>query len=96
MERNHHEDSIIDEQRKRIACSDTRADTHCKLRALAKLASLQKRIKVVHNASSQGPYKPKTDEAPAPVSPLHIPSHHDANFPALPSNNNTQAAITLF
>ena len=59
VERNHQDGRRLDEQCKRIVCPIKRARTHARRKALDGLASINRRIKEVNDATKRGIYKLK-------------------------------------
>ena len=59
VERNHQDGRRLDDQCKRIVCPIKRARTHARRKALDGLASINRRIKEVNDATKRGSYKLK-------------------------------------
>jgi len=101
VEQNHQNGRRLDDQCKRVPDHQTRANTHCKRKALDGLAVVQKRIKVVHDFWSRGTYakKKKADsEESVSASDAAEPSSDVALVAATPARTPASgvAAITPY
>ena len=93
----------LDDQCKRVPDQQTRANTHCKRKALDGLAAICKRQKEVHEDTARGKYKPKNaskDTADEPMGTSEDGSPSDAPIvaatPLRRPDTNGVVAITLF